>query len=197
MRRVFSYHQNVAKFIPDPNVREGICLAMSYYVMKRMLAGLTTTPELLARKMGAFTSMQRAHDIEVRETLKGGEWVEMLAKRDNLRVNRLQQHSDFDDLISEFLQRAEDVQVGTSYENIALYYCVYGNGWGHAIALCMCLRRPRMQMFDPNGGMFEAAAGADMDKVTAAMKNAYPGGDMYTGLAVIGTPRDLKALAID
>ena len=62
MYRTWKYDQasSLKRLEIDPTLRGGICKAMTYEWLKRQLAGLSTTPEIIERSIFRMASMQRA-----------------------------------------------------------------------------------------------------------------------------------------
>jgi hypothetical protein len=190
MGKLWTYSQWPDLFSPDPDVRDGVCMTMSYYVAKRLLAGLETTPELLNRKIGLFASMQRAKVWDVK--LSGIEWVKMLARGDNLKAEFIDYTKDINGAIELAAQAFEDVPESSA----AMYLSIPSEGGRrHAVIFFTDKNSQMMIFFDPNLGMYDIARDEDMAEVNRDFGGMVAGG---IGAVVLhGTPRDLKFLSSD
>jgi|ERR1043166_2101905 hypothetical protein len=168
------------------DVHRGICMAMSYYVSKRMLAGITTTPEVLRRKMPLFASMQRASQKNGK--LTSVEWVKMLALGDNLKADI----GDYSDSFMEAMTKGFANSGEARGDVGAIYLSFKWESTGHGIILG-ATRSGTMSLFDPNVGLIDVKN--DNDFKICFREYPEPG---LVGIVVLqGAPRDLKALGTD
>jgi hypothetical protein len=188
MPKLWSYSQNPAAYIPDPGVRSGVCMVMTYYVVKRFLSGLETTPDILNDKMGLFTSMQRAGQWDVK--LSSPQWIKMLGRRDNLKVEIIGEADDFGAAAQLGQEALDRVTTG----NAAAYLCLYWKGSGHAIALIESLSG--QYAFDPNLGLYELDD-AGMEQLGEDFQSMYTDPGTIDTVVISGIPRDLQFLAQD
>jgi hypothetical protein len=191
MAKLWSYAQNPAAYIPDPGVRSGVCMVMTYYVVKRFLADLETTPEILDDKMGLFTSMQRAGQWDVK--LSGVEWVKMLGRRDNLKADLVGYSDDFAGAFGQIGLVAD--QLGEV--SFALYFEMRWNGSEHAIAFI--LQGDGGYFFDPNLGLYSIGSDAetDLEQIARDVESTYATPGKIGCVVLSGIPRDQKFLAQD
>ncbi len=181
----WSFNQAVELETMSHDVRSGVCMVMSYYVCKRILAGLETTPDILRRKMPMFASMQRAGQGDVK--LSGVGWVGMLARGDNLNVKVGKYHDTFEEAL-------ELGSVDVMPEAVSLYIAFRWQHVGHAVMMGLQLKgKEKAWMFDPNVGLVKLKSDDDMELILG--KYPTPG---KIGVALLyGTPRDMKILAAD
>jgi hypothetical protein len=164
---------------------------MSYYVLKRMLAGLQTTPDLLDRKMGLFMSMQRAKMWA--KSVSGVWYVEMLARGDNLQAIVTDYSSDFEAALME----AYDDMGTADTDKVGIYMALQADIGGHAV--CFCCDRSNDNLtftcFDPNNGYYVTGH----DGTREFLDDCINGMVIHHAGAVViyGVPRDLRFLTTD
>lgn len=162
-------------------------MAMTYYVLKRCLAGLETTPAVLDRKMGLFTSMQRAHKWYGK--LSSIEWVKMLANGDNLSANLL----GYSDAIPEAMNTAIGAGLAQAAKS-GVYFSLQWKGAGHGVGMAFDTDTKRMLVFDPNLGLFEITSLDEISVVDREFGRLYTSPGRIGSVVLSGTPRDLRSL---
>jgi hypothetical protein len=123
----WSFDQGVELRESSPDVRSGVGMVMSYYMAKRMLAQIETTPDVLRRKMPLFASMQRAAKWNV--TLSSIEWVKMLVHGDNLDAKV----GHYVASLEEALSQAGGQMGSFKGDAIAAYMSMRWQGHGHGV----------------------------------------------------------------
>jgi hypothetical protein len=190
MPKIWHYQQKPEAYSTDPDVMSGVCMVMTYYVLKRFLAGPETTPDILDRKMSLFVSMQRAGEWDVK--LSGIQWIKMLGRGDNLQA-KLGDYSDsFDEALQEGLGSVGAL-ADAGVEKFGVYLSMKWKGHGHGIGIMVDLGSQSFEVFDPNLGLYGLGDSAFQDDFERTYKE--PG---RIGVVLLtGTPRDLKSLALD
>ena len=184
----WSFNQSIELRSQSRDVSEGVCMVMSYYVCKRTLAGLETTPDLLRRKMPLFASMQRAGDGDVK--LSGELFVEMLARRDNLQARVGPPGTDFDGAIASAMTK---VNLNPPPQILCMCLNLYWKDEGHSVVLGFNMKKNERFLFDPNIGLVSVENAADADLMSTEYENMSE-----VGCVVLwGAPRDTKFLASD
>jgi len=182
----WSFNQAVELETMSRDVRSGVCMVMSYYVCKRILAGLETTPDILRRKMPMFASMQRAGQGDVK--LSGVGWVEMLARGDNLNVKVGEYKDTFEEAFALGNVGAELPDAVSCFVEFKWQHV------GHAVVMGAKLKgKQKLWMFDPNVGLVKLKGDDDMQLILGK----YPTPGKIGVVLLWGTPRDMKMLAAD
>jgi hypothetical protein len=201
MGRLWEYHQNPKDWSPDLSVQRGMCTAMSYYVIKRILAGLPTSPDVLDRQMGHFASTMRAYFWVPK--ISGRKFAKMLADGDNFRTEILQAvplaGSKASEQLGEFANKAIPTAKTVPDPAVAFFIGLFFTHTpaGHAIAWVTYKNPEKSIVFDPNLGMYEFAGKPD-EAFNNEFDKVYPGmiEDLYP-MMVRGAPRKIELLAAD
>ena len=190
MPKLWSYQQDVRAYSPDLSV-SGVCMVMTYYVIKRMVAGMQITPDLLDRKMGMFMSMQRAAMGDVK--LCGAQWVEMLARGDNLQADLVFHSEVLGDAIATAMKSFDEGPA----KRAGIYIALMWRQVGHGIALMLEKEPYKASMFDANLGMWEAKTEDDFEAIFGAIMDEYSQATAADAVLIQGSPRDLNFLGED
>src|SRR5690242_19983150 len=76
---IYSQASSLKRLEIDPGLQSGICMAMTYEWLKRQLAALSTTPDVIDQSIFRMAAMQRAgagrtgHVAEVVKMLEGAQ----------------------------------------------------------------------------------------------------------------------------
>ena len=180
MGRLWEYHQD-----PQPyDVSEGVCLAMSYYVIQRWLARLETTPTVLDAQMSRFCSMQRAAGGDVK--LSGNGWLRMLARGDNLRATRTYGSDNLRTAVERVASEVDALGVTRVGVTMGLHMAA----GGHRITMLVDTEQDQGLFFDPNHGMYDISDGPPALYVEKDISR-------WESVIIYGTPRNIGSLAAD
>src|SRR5262247_2117036 len=177
LTRVWSYSQaasmNLFGQAATFDVREGVCAAMTYYVIKRHLANLVTTPFLLDRKMASFVSMQRANSY-IWNWAANRRFPE-LGRGDNLQTG-------ISPLVAglNIARQGALAALNGAGGRVGVYVAArwFFDNSGHATAFL--LNGGTAQVFDANTGLYDSTDPViDLPGLFAAPPNNWPAPDRY------------------
>lgn len=185
----FKYQQGVQlkEQSEDPQIKAGVCAAMSYDWIKRNLAGIAVTAKTYA-DVGFLASQQRAYSQA--KDIKAAGWADdhaftefwtMCSKGDNLS------HTD----AGKGENKADFTALGTAIDGLApgIYkFSIRSAKGGHAMAL----NTKTKKFFDPNLGQFGSSGklGKDVsDTLIQVYKKLFVPGKFLIW-SFTGTPRD-------
>lgn len=193
LTRVWSYNQTASmnRFgeVATFDVKAGVCAAMTYYVIKRHLANLITTPFLLDRKMASFVSMQRANSYIANWSANSR--LPQLGHGDNLQ-------SGYSQLVGglDIARRTALMGINSPGGRVGIYIAArwHFDGSGHATAFLV--DNGTAEIFDANTGLYESTNPVgDLQGIFANV--GWPPADRYACIAFAGVPRDLGSLVSD